>query len=330
MKSHVSKGGHDAVSRARGVDSSDVHLEGCEELERYCRHLALERGLSSHTVRAYRADVLDYLRWCERAELQPEEIDHRGLRAYLAELHEARYARSTIGRRLSSLRGFFGWLCSQGVIADNPAALLQGPRSMRTLPKVIRPSDMDLLLAVHEDCGDRKSACARSPEELRDAALLELLYASGLRVSEAAGLLLEGVDYAQQLVRVFGKGSKERVVPVHEIALGLMRDYERSARPVLLDGVESPFFFIGRRGKPLSADGIRKIFKRAVCEAGLDPSLSPHAMRHSFATDLLNGGADLRSVQEMLGHASLSTTQIYTHVSPDVLKREHGRAHPRG
>ena len=152
---------------------------------------------------------------------------------------------------------------------------------------MIRPSDLDLLLAVHEACGDRKSARARFPEELRDAALLELLYASGLRVSEAAGLLLEGVDYAQQLVRVFGKGSKERVVPVHEIALGLMRDYERSARPVLLDGVESPFFFIGRRGKPLSADGIRKIFKRAVREAGLDPSLSPHAMRHSFATDLL-------------------------------------------
>lgn len=319
------------ASKTRGDGGAGEDLAGFEELELYCGHLSRERGLSAHTVRSYRADVVDYLRWCARAGVCALRVTHRELRAYLAELDEARYARSTINRRLSSLRGFFGWLALEGFVSENPASLLQGPRCARSLPKVIHQSEMDALLRVYREEDEGELAGGRSPEGLRNEALLELLYASGLRVSEASGLRVDCVDYSGRVVKVLGKGSKERIVPVHETALEAMRAYELLGRPSLLGTCpDGPLFFIKARGKPLGECEVRSIFKHAVLTAGLDPALSPHAMRHSFATDLLNGGADLRSVQEMLGHASLSTTQIYTHVSPDVLKREHKRSHPRG
>ncbi len=286
----------------------------------------MERGRSEHTVRNYRVDLLDYLRWAHRSGYDPLTLTHKQMRRYLSELDRARYARATVNRRLSSLRTFFRWMGAIGRIDNDPAAAISGPRSKRSLPKVIRPADMVKLLSVHGPAGDND----RTPEDLRDEAVLEFLYACGARVSEASGLKMADVDFSQRLVKVLGKGSKERIIPIHELAVDAMRIYADQARDRLLGGKESEFFFVSSRGNRYTTDAIRKMFKETCRAAGIDESLSPHAMRHTFATDLLSGGADLRSVQEMLGHASLSTTQIYTHVSPERLRMVHAQAHPRG
>lgn len=311
-----------------GLDTtpSDEELPGFEDVSAFCEALVVERGCSEHTVRNYRVDLLDYLRWAQRSGYDPLMLSHKRMRRYLGELDRARYARTTVNRHLSSLRTFFRWMCAIGRLDDDPASAVQGPKLNRSLPKTIQPADMVKLLSVHGAGFDRE----RSPEELRDEAVLELLYACGARVSEASGLKLADVDFSQRSVKVFGKGSKERIVPIHDLAVRAMRSYAEEGREALLKGKSSEFFFVSSRGNRYTADAIRKMFKRTCRAAGLDESLSPHAMRHTFATDLLSGGADLRSVQEMLGHASLSTTQIYTHVSPERLRAVHAQAHPRG
>ena len=193
-----------------------------------------------------------------------------------------------------------------------------------------RPADMARILSVHAPSGERGSDGERTPSDMRDQALLEFLYACGARVSEASALLVANVDFEQRQVKVFGKGSKEWIIPLHDMAVSSLRAYALYARPKLLGFSEEPLFFVSDRGGRYSTDAIRRMFKRTLAQAGVDPTFSPHDMRHTFATDLLNGGADLRSVQEMLGHASLSTTQIYTHVSAARLKEVHHQAHPRG
>lgn len=304
----------------------DEELPGFDDIEAFCEALIVERGCSEHTVRNYRIDLLDFLRWAQRSGYDPFALSHKQMRRYLGELDRARYARTTVNRRLSSLRTFFRWMCAIGRLDDDPASAVSGPKLNRSLPKTIHPTDMVKLLSVHGAGSDRE----RTPEELRDEAVLELLYACGARVSEASGLKLADVDFSQRLVKVFGKGSKERIIPIHDLAVDAMRLYAAKARDALLDGKSSEFFFVSSRGNRYTTDAIRKMFKRTCRAAGLDESLSPHAMRHTFATDMLSGGADLRSVQEMLGHASLSTTQIYTHVSPERLRAVHAQAHPRG
>lgn len=317
--------------RSQGDDvCEDACLSDAEELaDRFCASLQVERGLSEHTARAYRVDVMDYLRWAQRRRIDAFSATHRDLRRYLGELDRAQYSRTTINRRLSALRAFFRWLMRCGIAHSDPVSALQGPRLGRKLPRVISPSDMARILSVHA-AADARGGDARTPSDMRDQALLELLYACGARVSEASGLLLENVDLDQRQVKVFGKGSKERIIPLHDMAVLSLRAYALYARPKLLGFSEEPFFFVSDRGGRYSTDAIRRMFKRTLAEAGVDPTFSPHDMRHTFATDLLNGGADLRSVQEMLGHASLSTTQIYTHVSSARLKEVHHQAHPRG
>ena len=188
---------------------------------------------------------------------------------------------------------------------------------------------MAALLSVWGPTDEDGAPREQTPQQMRDAALLEFLFSCGARVSEASGLKLEWVNFREREVKVFGKRAKERIVPLSRGGADAMEAYLRKARPRLLGDKDSEFFFVSNRGNQMKPDGIRKMFKRALAEAGLDQSLSPHALRHSFATDLLEGGADLRSVQDMLGHASLSTTQIYTHVTPEHLKRIHSLAHPR-
>ncbi len=308
--------------------------EGCDPrmrdaVEAFCEAMRTERNASAHTIRAYRIDLLDYARWAHRQPIDALSATHRQLRRYLGELDQAQYARTTVNRRLSALRSFFGWMNMTGRADADPVCALQGPKQPKSLPHVIRPADMVRLLSVY---GKRDAAGApreQSPEDMRNQAILEFLYACGARVSETAGLQMGNVDFARAQVKVFGKGSKERIVPLHEMALASLKTYLAVGRPKLLDGKRSDYVFVSVRGNPMSADAIRKMFKRALCAAGLDETLSPHAMRHTFATDLLTGGADLRSVQEMLGHASLSTTQIYTHLSPARLKQVHAQAHPR-
>lgn len=304
-------------------------LLGLAELNSFCDALRVERNASEHTIRAYRVDVSDYLRWASRNDLNPLLASHRQLRRYLGELDRAGYSRTTVNRRLSALRGFFRWLNVMEIVEGDPVGVLQGPKQAQSLPSVIRPADMAKLLSVHSSQGVDSNDPAWNSSDLRDQAILEFLYACGARVSEASSLLVSDVDFTQGQVKVFGKGSKERIIPLHDMALASMRTYALQARPELLGDNDCAWFFVSNRGNRMSADAIRKMFKKTLRAAGLDESLSPHDMRHTFATDLVSGGADLRSVQEMLGHASLSTTQIYTHVSSDRLRAIHRQAHPR-
>ena len=291
-------------------------------LANYCDMLVVERNSSQHTVRNYRLDLLDYGRWAARASVNPLCATRRDMRSYLGDLDYAQYSRRTVNRRLSSIRSFFRWLAAEGLVESNPTDVVSGPKLARSLPRTIPPADMARLLSVWR--GSDK------PSDMRNRAILEFLYACGARISETSGLLVDNVDFDTAQVRVFGKGSKERIVPLHELAIASMRDYLFNARPALLVGKESPYFFVSTRGNQMSPDALRKMFKQSLLAAGLDQTLSPHDMRHTFATDLVEGGADLRSVQEMLGHSSLSTTQIYTHVSISHLKEEHRRTLPRG
>ena len=291
-----------------------------ELVDRYCSWLADVRGLSANTVRSYRADLGSYVRWAFRAGLEGLAPTHRELRSYLAELGRARYSTKTINRRLSALRGFFRWLVREGACEEEAASALASPKVARTLPKVMSDADA---LRLFSSC-DVSTAAG-----LRDRAFLELLYATGARVSEVSSLTLADVDWHDAHVSLFGKGSKERIVPVYRRALDWLARYVDEARPSLLRQRETDALFISTRGNPMSADALRTCFERHVALSGLDPTLTPHAMRHTFATELLNGGADLRSVQELLGHESLSTTQIYTHLSVDRLRQAAARAHPR-
>lgn len=291
-------------------------------LASYCDMLVVERNSSQHTVRNYRLDLLDFGRWAARASVNPLCATRRDMRSYLGDLDYAQYSRRTVNRRLSSIRSFFRWLAAEGLVESNPADVVSGPKLARSLPRTIPPADMARLLSVWR--GSDK------PADMRNRTILEFLYACGARISETSGLLVGNVDFDTAQVRVFGKGSKERIVPLHELAIASMRDYLFNARPALLVGKESPYFFVSTRGNQMSPDALRKMFKQSLLAAGLDQTLSPHDMRHTFATDLVEGGADLRSVQEMLGHSSLSTTQIYTHVSISHLKEEHRRTLPRG
>lgn len=298
-------------------------------VDAFCESFATERGLSEHTARAYHADLVAFAVWCKAKGVDFPRATVRQLRRYLADLGAAGYARTTVNRRLSSLRSFYRWLMVQGEVPDDPAGALVGPKKGAYLPAVISAPDMVRLLLVHGERDVLGRARAQTPSDLRDQALLEFLYACGARVSEASGLLVGDVDFRNRQVKVFGKGSKERIVPLHAMALAAMERYRDAARGELLGGGECPYFFVSNRGGRYSSDAIRRMFKRTVREAGLDEALSPHAMRHTFATDVLEGGADLRSVQEMLGHSSLSTTQIYTHVDAARLKKVHGAACPR-
>ena len=287
----------------------------------FLRYLELQRGCSAHTVRAYAADLYSYLDWAARSGLDPLAVTHRSFRRYLAELDQAGYTRRTVGRRLSAVRSFYKHLNAEGACQVNPAAAAATPKAGRSLPRRTAASDVERLLGQFDGLDD--------PVELRDAAFLELLYACGARISEAAGTAVADIDFEEGSVRLFGKGSKERIVPLHDQALQRLRRYIERGRPALLRGRASSALFISTRGNDMSAASLRTVFKKRAAQAGLDPSLHPHDMRHSFATDLLEGGADLRSVQEMLGHASLSTTQVYTHLSLERMRDTLKQAHPR-
>lgn len=319
-----------AVTESEAGDGGDVSPEVAEAIERFLAAYRAERNPSANTLRAYRVDLGDYARWAQREKLDALRVTHRQLRRYLSELEQARYARSTVNRRLSAVKAFFGWLNASGAVSGDPASALSGPKLSQRLPRRIKPDDMSKLLGVFARRTDEFGRDVRTPSEMRNQALLEFLYACGARVSEASGLLLADVDFDEGQCKVHGKGGKDRIVPLHNLAVASMRAYAIVARPQLVGSKECPFFFVSTRGNQMGADAMRKMFKQALAAAGLPLTLSPHDMRHTFATDVLAGGADLRSVQEMLGHASLSTTQLYTHTTPERLEREHKRAHPRG
>lgn len=310
------------LSDAAPLTPADERRVLAESVERYLAYLERDRNLSPNTVRSYRIDLEAFQSWAERTNVAPLSATQRDLRRYLAELSRAGYSTTTVDRHLSSLRGLYKWMVREGVIESEAVTSLSTPKAPRTLPRTMTDEDVQALLATCD---------VDEPVGLRDRAFLELLYATGARISEIAALDVRSVDLAQEQVRLFGKGSKERIVPIYEVAANWVARYLDESRPVLLAKREPSrdALFISTRGNPMSADALRTCFEHHVTLAGLDPDLTPHAMRHTYATELLSGGADLRSVQELLGHESLSTTQVYTHLSVERLKDATRYAHPR-
>jgi site-specific recombinase XerD len=278
------------------------------------------RGAAEKTRRAYRIDVGEFARWaCERG-LEPEAVGVRELRRFAAVLSARRAAPTTVARKLAALRAFFRALVDAGAIDANPAELLSAPKRPKRLPRALKAGEVSELL-------DRIPT--GTPLEQRDRALFELAYASGLRAEELVALDLDGVDFDAESVRVQGKGGKTRVVPVGEHALRAIARYCERARPALGTGAGERALFLSKSGRRLSTSDIRRRLRVWARLAAARAGVSPHSLRHSFATHLLDGGADLRAIQELLGHASLSTTQIYTRVESKRLRSTYARAHPR-
>lgn len=290
-------------------------------VQRYLDHLTVERGLAANTVSSYGRDLAQFAGFLEkRGVSEPAEIDEGCVVAFLAELGRNGYAAASTARKMSAVRSLIKFLCAEGVIVGSPAAHIEPARPRRKLPKSLSIDEVDRLLNapdVHDDTG------------LRDKAMLETLYACGLRVSELISVRVNEVNLSAGFLRCLGKGGKERVVPIGEVAVEWIRAYIQSARPRCDFDGRSEYLFLTRQGGPMSRVMFWKIIRKYAAKAGITSRLTPHVLRHSFATHLLERGADLRSLQEMLGHASIATTQVYTHVSRDHLKEIYRETHPR-
>jgi len=287
----------------------------------FLTHVRVEKGLSSNTVAAYRRDLAKFNEFAQKRKLSLEAVTRDDLVDFLAGLYRQKLESKTVARHLVTLRNFFRFAQIQELIAEDPSVNLESPKIRRSLPGYLRLEEVERLL-VQPD--------AKTPLGLRDRAMLEVLYSAGLRVSELVGLRVTDLDTKVGCVRCIGKGDKERIVPVGKKALGMVEKYLRDARPKLLGkAAGSPTLFVNRRGGALSRVGVWKILSSYGRRAGLRVALAPHMLRHSFATHLLERGADLRSVQLMLGHADISTTQIYTHVVEERLKQIYKAHHPR-
>ena len=312
-----------------------------ELIEGFVRYLDLERRLSAHTVRAYRRDVTDLAVFLHRGGRSLASADRAVLRRFLAQQATKGYARASVARRVASIRTFYRWAHARGVIADDPAALLGRPKVASRLPAVLRPAEAAALMEAPNDTGGR--ATRRQPEgeangeeraelemgaALRDRAILELLYGSGLRVGEVCSLTTDRIDLSRGRLVVHGKGSKERELPLSDYASEALRRYLRDGRRLF---TEQPvgWAFYNRRRNPMTPRDVRAMVEKYRQMVLSDRHLSPHTLRHSFATHLLEGGADIRAVQELLGHASLGTTQRYTHVSRARLFAAYRESHPR-
>ena len=278
------------------------------------------RGAAEKTRRAYAIDIGQFALWCGAQGIDPVEVTPRTLRRYAATLSDRRAVAATVARKLAALRALYRALREHGVVAQNPADLIPAPKRPRNLPRVLRPDEMARVL-------DRIPAS--TPLELRDRALFEVAYASGLRAEELVTLDAASVDFDGEELRVEGKGSKTRFVPVGEPALRAVARYLERARPALQNGDDTPALFLSKSGRRLSTSDVRRRLRAWTRHAEVQGGVSPHTLRHSFATHLLEGGADLRTIQELLGHASISTTQIYTRVESARLKTAYAKSHPR-
>jgi integrase/recombinase XerD len=306
-------------SRASPAASTD--LARAFQLERFRDYLALEAGNSPHTVTSYLRDITRLAEYgASRGVKAPEQLSAAQLREFVYFLKDLGLAPTTIRRGISAIRTYFKFLVGEGIAARDPSERIESPKRWRTLPAVLSVAEMDKLLAAPN---------TDEPLAIRDRALLEFAYATGVRVSELVALKLQDILFEDGVARVFGKGAKERVVPVGRRALGAVALYAREIRPTLDRGKARGFLFLNARGTPLSRVGAWGVIKTTARRAGLAKRVTPHTLRHTFATHLLEGGADLRAVQEMLGHADLATTQLYTHVDRDYLRTVHKSYHPR-
>jgi site-specific recombinase XerD len=278
------------------------------------------RGMAEKTRRAYGVDLGQFALWCSAQDLDPSDVAARDLRRYAAVLSAREAVAATIARKLAALRAFYRTLREHGHVAQSPADLIPSPKRPRTLPHVLRPDELATLL-------DRIPAS--TPLELRDRALLEVAYGCGLRAEELVNLDTASIDFDGEQLRVEGKGSKTRIVPAGEYALRALAGYLERARPALAAGDGDRALFLSKSGRRLSTSDVRRRLRVWTRHAAVQGGVSPHTLRHSFATHLLEGGADLRAIQELLGHASISTTQIYTRVESARLKSAYARSHPR-
>ena len=313
-----------------------------QHLAAFDRHLAAERGLSAHTVRAYLGDIRSLLEYACRDDGMTDlaELDVGVIRGWLAVQHAAGQARSTLARRAAAARTFTAFALARGWLASDPGPLLGTPKAQRHLPQVLAA---DQMAAVLDAAGGARAGAAAGQDAAaaagqdpvaaalgwRDAAIMELLYASALRVSELCGIDIGDIDHDRRTVRVLGKGSKERTVPVGVPAARAVRYWLRAGRPLLVTAGSGQALFLGARGGRLDPRTARRVVHARIAAVPATPDTGPHGLRHSAATHLLEGGADLRSVQEFLGHASLASTQIYTHVSAERLLAAYRQAHPR-
>jgi len=290
------------------------------ELSAFLDFAQVEKGLAANTVVSYRRDLVQFLQFLRREGKTPGKIDREGIRDFLASLYRRNLASRSVARHLVSVRNFFRFLLREGRVPHDPTAEVEAPRVGQTLPKYLSVRDVDVLLEQPDPA---------APRGLRDKAMLELLYATGMRVSELIDLRWEDFDLNLGIVRCRGKGSKERLIPVGKSALRAVEAYVQRGRPALVRNRTASFLFVNRRGSRISRVGFWKVLGRYGRRAGIATPLTPHLLRHSFATHLLERGADLRSIQMMLGHSDISTTQIYTHVLKERLKQVYHRHHPR-
>jgi integrase/recombinase XerD len=285
-------------------------------------YLRSEQGLSENTIKSYRYDIFKYLRFVlQEGKRDIASVSEQKVEDYLYSLRDDDAAPTTIARAVSSLKALYRYLVSEGMTTVDPTARVDAPRFLRRLPQVLSPQEVFSILEAPD---------VSKPLGLRDRAILEFLYATGARVSEALALRISDFDLKESMVRVLGKGSKERVVPVGEVANRYVSSYLQRVRPHLSAATRSDRLFLSARGASISRSALWKLVKRYTARAGVDKCVTPHTFRHSFATHLLEGGADLVVVQELLGHADISTTQIYTHIDREYLREVHRTCHPRG
>jgi len=298
-----------------------------EAVNGFLNYLAVEKGFSENTTAAYHNDLSQLVSFAEKEAARRGSapswagFTRQDMLAYLLNLKERSYAATTVARKVAAAKSFFGFMMAEGRIKENPTQNVGSPRIGRSLPKPMSIGQVRHLL--------EQPAKLSTPEAKRDRAMLELLYASGMRVSELVSLNLDDVDTEDDYVRCFGKGHKERLVPIYRQAALAVKEYMKETRPHLVHSAEEEALFVNLRGERLTRQGLWQILKGYVKSAGLDAGVTPHTLRHSFATHMLSGGADLRSVQELLGHANISTTQVYTHLTSEHIRRSYERSHPR-
>lgn len=294
-----------------------------EYLSHFKGFLTLEKGLSSNTVQNYGSDLNDFITWLKKRKISSaEKLSRSDIIAYIGDCKNKGYEPATLARRLVSIKIFFRYLFQEKLLSKDITDVMDSPKLWRILPDFLSVSETESLLKAFP-------ASAKDPLLFRNRTILELMYASGLRVSELAGLNLRDIHIDEGIIRITGKGNKERIVPVGRAALKILNKYISEIRPRLIKNADEKKVFLSKNGRPLDREWIWNIVKKAAREAGINKNIHPHTLRHSFASHLLENGADLRIIQEMLGHADISTTQIYTHVDRKRIMNIHKRFHPR-
>jgi integrase/recombinase XerD len=297
-----------------------------QQIDEFLDYLASEKGYSGNTLAAYRNDLTQFLHYLaagspEAAPDRWDQVDKPRIVSYILHMKELEYASSTVARKVAALKSFFHYLQEEGVVRTNPTLALESPKVKKHLPKAISVDDVERLLA--------EPLKSSSPKSLRDSALLEVLYATGMRVTELVSLNVQDVDLDAGTVYCLGKGERERIVPIYDHASQVLATYLADGRPSLVRDAEEKALFLNHRGERLTRQGLWLIIKHYVDTIGIEAEVTPHTLRHSFATHMLHGGAKLRDVQKLLGHANISTTQVYTQVTRDHLREAYNEAHPR-